>query len=222
MADKNSPVNYVLKHAARKERSLKYDFMPPLLDIIERPAHRAGTVIITTIFFLIAAAVIWANLARLDVIVQVRAQTVTSDDTVVLQAPAAGILKEVGVVTGDYVQQGTTLFVLDTSLLDKEAQWSGETTEILEAQRDVLTRIYEGTDPESIDSAHYAQGAHVYLQSIIENERLFADQLAQLVRQRDAAASELDTAKALFASVQEAGGVGLAYQQQEQSVKQNE
>ena len=37
---------YVLKHSNKRDNELKYDFMPSMLEIIERPAHKAGAVII--------------------------------------------------------------------------------------------------------------------------------------------------------------------------------
>ena len=38
--------DYVLRHSSKRDKELKYDFMPSMLEIIERPAHKAGTVII--------------------------------------------------------------------------------------------------------------------------------------------------------------------------------
>ena len=42
----NHMTEYILKHSRKKDKELKYDFMPSFLEIIERPAHKAGTVII--------------------------------------------------------------------------------------------------------------------------------------------------------------------------------
>ncbi len=39
-------VEYIKKYADSNEKELKYDFMPKILEIIERPANKAGTVII--------------------------------------------------------------------------------------------------------------------------------------------------------------------------------
>jgi HlyD family type I secretion membrane fusion protein len=218
----NPSVDYVLKHSSRKERSLKYDFMPPLLDIIERPAHVAGKVIVITIFLLLAAAIGWANFAQLDVVVQLGAQTATEDDIVPLQVYADGIIQDVYVSEGEYIEQGELLFTLDTRLLDQEIKWSSATKEILEAQRSVYTKLYEDADPEVIDLAEYADDAQTYLRSIIENERSWINQLTQLERQRDAASSELVSARALLAYLKETDNEELLYRQQEQVAKQLE
>ena len=65
----NKMTEYILKHSRKKDRELKYDFMPPLLEIIERPAHKAGTVIILGVFSLLITAIIWACLSKIDVVV---------------------------------------------------------------------------------------------------------------------------------------------------------
>lgn len=38
-------LNYVKKYSRKRDRNLKYDFMPELLEIIEKPAHIGGKVI---------------------------------------------------------------------------------------------------------------------------------------------------------------------------------
>ena len=53
----NALTEYVLKHGKKRDKELKYDFMPSLLEIIERPAHKAGTVIIIGIFTLLIGAI---------------------------------------------------------------------------------------------------------------------------------------------------------------------
>lgn len=65
----NKMTEYILKHSRKKDKELKYDFMPSLLEIIERPAHKAGTVIILGIFTLLISAVVWACLSKIDVII---------------------------------------------------------------------------------------------------------------------------------------------------------
>ena len=49
----NKLTEYALRHSRKHDKELKYDFMPSMLEIIERPAHKAGTVIILGIFSLL-------------------------------------------------------------------------------------------------------------------------------------------------------------------------
>ena len=54
----NSMEQYLIRHSKKRDSELKYDFMPAMLEIIERPAHKAGTVIILRVFTLLIAAVV--------------------------------------------------------------------------------------------------------------------------------------------------------------------
>lgn len=54
----NRLTEYIIKNNKKHDRELKYDFMPQLLEIIEKPAHKAGTVIIVSVFSLLLVAVI--------------------------------------------------------------------------------------------------------------------------------------------------------------------
>ena len=65
----NRLTKYLLKHSKKKDNELKYDFMPPLLEIIERPAHKGGTVIILGVFLLLVTTIIWSTFSKIDVVI---------------------------------------------------------------------------------------------------------------------------------------------------------
>ena len=78
---------------------MKYDFMPSLLEIIERPAHKAGTVIILGVFTLLIAAVIWACLSKIDVVVTAGGSVQPSGNVNVVQAYSGGTVKSIKTAT---------------------------------------------------------------------------------------------------------------------------
>ena len=65
----NAPAEYMKKHSKRRDKDLKYDFMPQMLEIIERPANKAGVVIIVGTLSLLVVFIIWASLSKTDVVV---------------------------------------------------------------------------------------------------------------------------------------------------------
>lgn len=68
--NKNAPLtDYLRKYRQQKDRTLKYDFMPSLLEIVERPAHIAGKWIIFLISLLLLVVLLWASLSKIDVVV---------------------------------------------------------------------------------------------------------------------------------------------------------
>lgn len=103
----NKLTEYVLKHSKSKDKELKYDFMPSLLEIIERPAHKAGTVIILGVFTLLIAAVIWACLSKIDVVVTAGGSVQPSGNVNVVQAYSGGTVKSINAAEGEYVKRET-------------------------------------------------------------------------------------------------------------------
>ena len=67
--EKKKPLtDYLRKYRQQKDRTLKYDFMPSLLEIVERPAHIAGKWIIIFISFLLVIVLLWASFSKIDVV----------------------------------------------------------------------------------------------------------------------------------------------------------
>jgi multidrug efflux pump subunit AcrA (membrane-fusion protein) len=109
----NSLSRYIAKNSKKRNSGLKYDFMPSLLEIIERPSHIAGTIIIVTIALLLAAAIIWANFSRLDVVVNGMGNIIPEGKLVELKPLIGGKVKEVNVRVGDYIGAGEVLVSLE-------------------------------------------------------------------------------------------------------------
>lgn len=61
-------IQYIYKKSKKRDKTLKYDFIPSLLDIIDRPSHIAGTIIVMSIMLLLVSTMIWAGLSKLDII----------------------------------------------------------------------------------------------------------------------------------------------------------
>ncbi|MBD8941610.1 MAG: HlyD family efflux transporter periplasmic adaptor subunit [Clostridiales bacterium] len=108
-------LNYVKKYSRKRDRNLKYDFMPELLEIIEKPAHIGGKVIIWSIFTLLVVTIIWASVSKIDV-VSTTGGTVNPKGSVInVQAKQDGVVNEVLVSNGQYVHKGDILVKIDSS-----------------------------------------------------------------------------------------------------------
>ena len=132
----NNPITeYILKHSRKKDKELKYDFMPSLLEIIERPAHKAGTVIILGVFTLLIAAVIWACLSKIDVVVTSSGSVQPIGNLNVVQSYAGGVVEAINIEEGEYVQAGDVLIHLNTETLDVDEKQLQSQKKILEEQQ---------------------------------------------------------------------------------------
>ena len=164
----NKLTEYVLKHSKNKDKELKYDFMPSLLEIIERPAHKAGTVIIVGVFTLLIAFVVWACLSKIDVVVTAGGSVQPSGNVNVVQAYSGGTVKSINAAEGEYVKKGDVLIELDTESLDIDTNQLNSQKEILEAQRKIYTKIKNGDDISKIKIEDYEAELKPYIQSILD------------------------------------------------------
>lgn len=109
----NNISEYLLKHNKRKNQNLKYDFMPDILEIIEKPAHKAGKIIIFVVFFTLFSAIMWASFAKLDIVLTAQGNIVPQGGSVNVQSQISGNVKNILVKKGELVEKGDILFEFD-------------------------------------------------------------------------------------------------------------
>lgn len=190
----NKLSEYVLKHSRKHDKELKYDFMPSMLEIIERPAHKAGTVIILGIFSLLIAAVIWACLSKTDIVVTSSGTIQPVGNISSLNSYASGTIKSINVEDGAYVKAGDILIELDTQSLDIDADTLNNQKEVLEAQKSVYTMIRNNEEPDKIDISKYDANLQPYILTIIDNDKAYHNNLSTLESDKENAALNRDIA----------------------------
>ena len=165
----NKMTEYILKHSRKKDKELKYDFMPSLLEIIERPAHKAGTIIILGVFTLLIAAIVWACLSEIDVVITSSGSIQPVGNLNVVQSYANGSVKAINITEGDYVEKDDVLIELDTQSLDIDAEQLDSQKKILDAQLKIYTKIKDGEKLSEIKIDDYDDELKTYIQSILDN-----------------------------------------------------
>lgn len=181
----NKMTEYILKHSRKKDKELKYDFMPSLLEIIERPAHKAGTVIILGVFTLLIAAIVWACLSEIDVVITSSGSIQPVGNLNVVQSYANGSVKAINITEGDYVEKDDVLIELDTQSLDIDAEQLDSQKKILEAQQKIYTKIKDGEKLSEIKIDDYDDELKTYIQSILDNDKSYHNTLDNLERDKE-------------------------------------
>ena len=166
----NSPIEYVKKYSKHRDRDLKYDFMPKILEIIERPANPAGKVIIYGILSLLIVTIIWACLSKMDIVITTTGIVQPIGDLNVVQAYAGGTVSSINVTEGAYVEEGTILVELDTESLDINVSQLNEQREILEVQHEIYTKIINEEDLSLIIVTDYEEKLQTYVQAILDTD----------------------------------------------------
>jgi hemolysin D len=98
------------------------DFAPDLLAIQERPPARLPRVLLIVCAALVGIMIVWALIAKLDIIAVAEGRLVPLTFTKVVQPAEAGVVSEILVKDGDVVKQGQLLIKLDARLSQADTQ----------------------------------------------------------------------------------------------------
>ncbi|MBE6837173.1 MAG: HlyD family efflux transporter periplasmic adaptor subunit [Ruminococcus sp.] len=183
----NKLTNYILKHSRKKDKELKYDFMPSLLEIIERPAHKAGTIIILGIFTLLIAAVIWACFSKIDVVVSASGAIQPVGNLNTVQSYTNGTVKSINVSEGDYVKKGDVLVKLDTQSLEIDEKQLSHQKNILLTQQEIYSKIKNGDDLSTVIIDDYEEELKSYIQAILDSDVSYNNSLLSIEKQKEMA-----------------------------------
>lgn len=191
----NHMTEYILKHSRKKDKELKYDFMPSLLEIIERPAHKAGTVIILSVFTLLIVAIVWACLSKIDVVVTSSGSIQPVGNISSLNSYTSGTIKSINVEEGAYVKKGDILVELDTQSIEIDVESLNSQREILEAQKVIYTLIKNSEDVSNVDITTYSENLQPYIMTIIDNDKAYRNNLSVLESAKENAGLTRDIAQ---------------------------
>lgn len=180
----NSMTEYLLKHSKKKDKELKYDFMPSMLEIIERPAHKGGTVIIIGIFSLLIVAVIWACLSKTDVVVTASGSVQPVGNLNVVKSYSGGTVKSIQITEGAYVEKGDLLIELDTQALEIDENQLNSQKKLLESQQEVYTKIKDGNDLSEINIDEYDVDLKSSIQAILDSDTSYKNTLESLEKDK--------------------------------------
>jgi hemolysin D len=93
------------------------DFQPSLLQVQIRPPAPLGRGVLYALLGLVAAALAWAALARLDIVAVAEGKLVPAGYLKIVQPPEQGVIKDIFVREGELVREGQALMRMDTELL---------------------------------------------------------------------------------------------------------
>lgn len=201
----NKMSEYILKHSIKKDKELKYDFMPSLLEIIERPAHKAGTVIIFGVFTLLIAAIVWACLSKIDVVITSSGSIQPVGNLNVVESYANGSIKSINVTEGAYVKKGDVLIELDTESLEIDENQLNSQKKILESQCEVYQKIRNSEDVSKIKISDYDAELQPYIQAILDSDSSYKNTLANLEKEKSNADLNQQIAQIQLEEYQENG-----------------
>ena len=117
------------------------EFLPSILEVTETPPSPVGRAVLWTLVALLVAGAIWICVGEVDEVAIANGKVIPVGNVKIVQSQNKGAIKELDVKEGDYVEEGQTLVVLDTTKtqadvdqLKKQAAYYGMTVARLQAE----------------------------------------------------------------------------------------
>lgn len=164
------------QHTTGRQERLRKEFLPEVLEIIEKPSSPLGhfSIIITTL--IIISILLWTCLGEIDQVANARGKIATTKGVQLLQPVRGGLIKEIYIKEGDHVKAGETMMLLDDSQEDVNIKGLNESIDLLKFQNELLGAIAKEGD---INSYLEAETDKVKLEMINYVQSLQADYVSQ-------------------------------------------
>ena len=91
------------------------EFLPSILEVTETPPSPVGRAVLWTIVALLVIGGIWVFVGEVDEVAVANGRVIPTGNVKIVQSQNKGAIKELLVREGDYVEEGQTLLVLDTT-----------------------------------------------------------------------------------------------------------
>lgn len=164
---------YLEKHLKVRERDLKYDFLPSMLEIIERPQNPLSNIILFLIIALIITTIVWAKFSYVDITVTSYGVVMPEDGIVEIKSLYGGNVSEVNVKDGEFVSSDSNILSLDSSeqqIANDEYEYN---LKVLKIQRDTYQQVYDKLDGKKndikVDTSKYGDLAYLADDILLEN-----------------------------------------------------
>lgn len=173
---------YIKNQLMTRDKRLYYDFLPPMIEIIEKPANMLVNVIMYTCFALILTVIIWACFARLDISVTAYGSVKSEEAIDSMISLVSGTIENVNYKEGDYLKKGDVLCTLVSDANDSAVEQYRYKLETLRIQKELYEKLYEkyeNNDYSSLeaDITAYGDNSVPATEIILENE-VFLQNLA--------------------------------------------
>ena len=95
------------------EREKETEFLPAILEVTETPPSPTGRIIMWSVLILLVVALAWGILGKINEVAVAEGKVIPTGQIKTVQVKNKGIVDEIRVKEGDFVQEGDVLVVLD-------------------------------------------------------------------------------------------------------------
>lgn len=135
--------SYMRKRASSGGKNLKYDFMPSMIEIIEKPANPLGSIILYVIITLILVTVIWACNKKIDIAVTAEGSIETKEPLVILNSVIDGRISSINIKDGQYVNKGDVICTFESGVNKITLKEYKYNYDVLTIQKEIYQKLYD-------------------------------------------------------------------------------
>lgn len=138
------------------------EFLASILEVTETPPSPVGRLVLWTIVLFLVVAGIWLFVGEVDEVAVAHGRVIPVGNVKIVQSSNKGIIKELNVKEGDYVEKGQPILVLDTTKtqadvdqLRKQVAYYDMTVKRLQAEMNdepFVPPVSEDLDQKDIDA----------------------------------------------------------------------
>jgi hemolysin D len=199
----------------RAERGqVELAFLPAALEIVETPPSPVGRAVAFTIVAVFVAAMAWASLGTVDIVVVAPGKIIPSGHTKTIQPFETGVVRAIDVRDGQSVKAGDVLLELDPTMTGAElghlkSDWIAAQLDIARLNAAVAAKgdpLAEFKSPHDAPSDLVQMHRHLLMsQTAEQNAKLAAidGQVAQKKAERATIKASIDKLKAVIPPLQE-------------------
>jgi hemolysin D len=134
----------------KKRDNLEYEFLPAALEVSETPPSPLGRIVVWLIFSILAIAILWAYLGKVDEVAVATGKVIPDGRLKVVQTLEEGVITAIHVTEGQRVKEGEVLIELDSTMKNVEVQSLEKSLETAKLERDLLKKALLGEDIEKL------------------------------------------------------------------------
>lgn len=186
---------YLSEKLKIREDNLKYDFLPPMVEIIERPSNKLGIIIMFLIIALIVSSIIWAAMSRIDIAVTATGTLEPKGGVITLSSMVNSKVSEILVTNNEAVEKGDPVVKLDSTETELSLSEIKSQLETMKVQDEVYRAIYNQLASEGskknldIDTEKYGENKALADQIIQEN-KIYMSKLEKITDKGERLAAE--------------------------------
>lgn len=151
--------------------NLRYEFLPAVEEIIEKPAAPFGGLVIWLVAILLAVALGWSYFGKIDVVAVADGKISPESGVEIAQSANSGVISKINVREGQRVEKGEVLLELDKSLAEKDVSTISHSLSVARAEREILRNLLAGNDPNSaIDTLNLPDETKIILREFANSQ----------------------------------------------------